>query len=210
MVHFCEAHGPTVMCCTQAGHKDQPNWSLINFSSYPCSSSQDSQPDLSRGGLNNYLGGMSYSSSLLDAGLSHSHYSVPSSFSAAYGTKDFFRRKSSHSGSSSSGVFKEQTLLGRSPGVASDPSRRYINSLTFKILQALTNNKAGRIVQPHFLNAMLACPNFLLLLRRTEKHLQVKEAVGLSLKIQMIPEQFTLPPDIPITLDCTQHFVKHV
>ncbi|KAI0226213.1 hypothetical protein L0F63_004197 [Massospora cicadina] len=35
LVHFCEAHGPTVMSCTQNSHKNQPAWSLINFDRYP-------------------------------------------------------------------------------------------------------------------------------------------------------------------------------
>ncbi|KAJ9067444.1 hypothetical protein DSO57_1039039 [Entomophthora muscae] len=123
LVHFCEAHGPSVMCCTQSGHKDQPNWSLINFSSYPCSTSQNSQSDLSRGGLNNYMGGLSYSSSVLGTSINQLHYSVPNSFSTSQGFYTPNRRQSNHSGSSN-GLLKEQTLLGRSPGGSFDSNRR--------------------------------------------------------------------------------------
>lgn len=74
LVHFCETHGPTVMFCTQGVHKDQPSWSLINFSKPSLDKGAGSEHNLpgaslDQGGINNYLGGLSYASNLYSTSL---------------------------------------------------------------------------------------------------------------------------------------------
>jgi hypothetical protein len=83
LVHFCEAHGPTVMFSTQLHHQDQPARSLINFSANLPPQPTSANPNLqkqSTANIETYFKDFSFNSSLLSSSL----YSLfPSSFSTA-------------------------------------------------------------------------------------------------------------------------------
>ncbi|KAI9297545.1 hypothetical protein K502DRAFT_300784 [Neoconidiobolus thromboides FSU 785] len=62
LVHFCEAHGPTVVLSTQTTHNDLQPLSLINFTEHINASFSDQSK--TGNGLNDYMGGLSFSSTM--------------------------------------------------------------------------------------------------------------------------------------------------